>query len=139
MERIPILLADEHILVRDQVLERLNREQDFNVVGVANDSSSAVRAASETQPRIILIDPMMRDGLGFDAIRRVRAELPEVEIVVLSAYTDTAQQIELRKMGVRFILNKGIESHKLVEALHDAAIPKVNDSAISTLPAVQAH
>lgn len=121
MERIPIMIADEHLQVRTQVLERLNRESDFNVVGLANDSSSAVRTASETHPRLILIDPMMRDGLGLDAIRRLRAELPEAVIVVLSAFTDTAQKIELDKMGVRFILNKGIESYKLIQVLHDAA------------------
>ncbi len=121
MERIPILIADEHLQVRTQVLERLTREADFRIVGVANDSSSAVRTANETHPRIILIDPIMRDGLGLDAIRRMRAEMPEAVIVVLTAFTDTAQKIELEKMGVRFILNKGIESYKLVQVLHDAA------------------
>ena len=121
MERIAIVIADEHLQVRTQVLERLNREADFNIVGLANDSSSAVRTANETHPRIVLIDPMMRDGLGLDAIRRLRAELPEAAIVVLTAFTDTAQKIELDKLGVRFILNKGIESYKLVQVLHDAA------------------
>lgn len=121
MERIPILIADEHLQVRTRVLERLEREADFTIVGVASDSSSAVRTANETHPRIVLIDPMMRDGLGLDAIRRLGLERPEAVIVVLSAFTDTAQKIELEKLGVRFILNKGIESYKLVEILQYAA------------------
>lgn len=129
MERIPILIADEHLQVRTRVLERLEREADFYIVGVASDSSSAVQTASETHPRIILIDPMMRDGLGLDAIRRLRLENPEAAIVVLSAFTDTAQKIELEKLGVRFILNKGIESYKLVETLQHAAVWK-NGSAL---------
>ena len=122
MEPIRLLIADEHIQVRTRVLERLNREAVFTIVGVADDSSSAVRMAHQTQPRIVLIDPMMRDGLGLDAIRRVREENPTAAIVVLSAFTDTAQKIELEKLGVHFILNKGIESYKLVQTLQDAAV-----------------
>lgn len=121
MERIPILIADEHLQVRAQVLARLNRENDLDIVGLADNSSAAVLRANETHPRLILIDPMMSDGLGLDAIRRLRAALPNTEIVVLTAFTDTAQKIELGKMGVRFILNKGIESYKLVEVLRLAA------------------
>lgn len=121
MERIPILIADEHLQVRTQVLARLNREADLKIVGLADTSASVIRSANETQPRIILMDPVMRDGLGLDAIRRLRAELPDTEIVILTAVTDTAQKIELEKLGVRFILNKGIESYRLVELLHEAA------------------
>lgn len=121
MERIPILIADEHLQVRTQVLARLNRETDFDIVGLADTSSSAVLKANETHPRLILIDPMMSDGLGLEAIRRLRTVLPTTEVIILTAFTDTAQKIELGKMGVRFILNKGIESYKLVEVLRLAA------------------
>lgn len=120
MERIPILIADEHVQVRTQVLARLARETDFNIVALADDSTSAIRIANETHPRIVLIDPMMTDGMGLEAIRRLRQELPDTVIVVLTAFTDTAQKIELDKLGVRFILNKGIESYKLVQALQQA-------------------
>lgn len=121
MERIPILIADEHLQVRTQVLARLTRETDLQIVGLADTSASVIHCANETHPRIVLMDPMMRDGLGLDTIRRLRTELPDTEIVILTAFTDTAQKIELERLGVRFILNKGIESYKLVELLHQAA------------------
>jgi DNA-binding NarL/FixJ family response regulator len=121
MERIPIVLADDHLLVRTQVLARLNREPDLQVVGLADTSTSAISCARDAHPRVVLIDPMMSDGMGLEAIRRIRLELPQVAIVVLTAFTDTAQKIELQKMGVRYILNKGIESFKLVNLLHQAA------------------
>jgi DNA-binding NarL/FixJ family response regulator len=133
MESIPILVADEHLQVRSQIVARLTREADFNIVGVANDSSSAVRMANDTHPRIVLIDPMMRDGMGLDAIRHMRTELPDTVIVVLAAFTDTAQKIELGKLGVHYILNKGIESYKLVRVLHAAADP-ANGSHSANLP-----
>src|SRR5581483_10485125 len=115
MEHIPIVIADDHPQVRAQVLARLNREADFDVVALADNSTSAVASAIATHPKVVLIDPMMRDGMGLDAIRRLHAALPNTAIVVLSAFTDTAQKIELGKMGVRFILNKGIESNKLID------------------------
>ena len=129
MKRIPILIADEHLQVRAQISARLRREADFEIVGLADTGFAAVHAANETHPSIILIDPALRDGMGLDAIRRLRAEQPNAEIVVLTAYTDTAQKIELTNLGVRFILNKGIESKNLVEQLRKAA-----DSSSSSHP-----
>lgn len=120
MERIPIVLADDHPQVRAQILNRLQREADLNIVGVAESSRGAIACATAQHPRIMLIDPMMSDGLGLDAIRHIRTELPQIVIVVLTAFTDTAQKIELHKLGVQHILNKGIESYKLVRVLHDA-------------------
>jgi DNA-binding NarL/FixJ family response regulator len=127
MERIPILIADEHLQVRKQVLARLERELVFSVVGLADDSSSTVRLANETRPRLILIDPVMRDGLGFDALRHLRSNLPDSTIIVLTAVTDTARKIEFEKMGIRFIVEKGIESYKLVEILRAAAVRTQNN------------
>ena len=121
MERIPIVIADDHLQVRTQILARLSREADFAVVGLADNSAATVACANATRPQILLIDPMMGDGLGLDAIRQVRSNVPEAAVVVLTAFTDTAQKIELEKLGVRSILNKGIESYRLVEALHQAA------------------
>jgi DNA-binding NarL/FixJ family response regulator len=121
MERISIVIADDHLQVRTQILARLNREADFAIVGLADNSAATVACATATRPHIVLIDPMMGDGMGLDAIRQLRAQVPETTIVVLAAFTDTAQKIELGKLGVRFILNKGIESYQLVEQLHQAA------------------
>jgi NarL family two-component system response regulator LiaR len=116
-ERIPILLADEHTNVRARIYERLMREPTLDVVALAETSREAVDAALACHPAVVLIDPIMRDGLGLDAIRQIFELLPTTAIVVLSAAVDTAQLIELRKLGVKNILNKGIESQKLIQVL----------------------
>lgn len=121
MERIPIVIADDHLQVRTQILARLNREADFNIVGLADNSAATVACVTNTHPKIVLIDPMMGDGMGLDAIRQLQVQVPDATVVVLTAFTDTAQKIELGKLGVRFILNKGIESYQLVQMLHQAA------------------
>lgn len=121
MKRIPIVIADDHLQVRTQILARLSREADFSVVGLTDNSAATVACVTATHPQIVLIDPMMGDGMGLDAIRQLRTQVPDTTIVVLTAFTDTAQKIELGKLGVRFILNKGIESYQLVQQLHQAA------------------
>lgn len=121
MERIPIILVDDHSQVRAQILARLARESDFQVVGLADTSTGAVLTAKATHPKLVLIDPLLSDGQGMEAIREIRTQAPNIAIVVLSAFTDTAQKIELEGLGVRSILNKGIASHKLLDVLRAAA------------------
>ena len=117
MKRIRILIADEHLSVRAQVFARLSREPHFEIVALADTSQQALECALAARPDIILMDPMMSDGLGLAALREISTRLPKIQLVVLSAFCDTAQRIELRKIGVTHILNKGIESHQLVGLL----------------------
>ena len=119
MESIRILLADDHPGVRSRIRARLSHESGFEIVGEAENSARAIECALALRPDVVLIDPMMRDGLGIDATRQIAARLPKTAVVVLTAFADTAQTIELRKAGSRYILNKGIESCKLVEILQE--------------------
>lgn len=121
---IRILLADDHMKVRAQIRARLSHEPGFVIIGEAENSAQAVECALAARPDIVLIDPMMQDGLGLEATRQIASRLPETAVVVLTAFADTAQCIELRKAGTRQILNKGIESQRLVQALSDPGIRK---------------
>jgi NarL family two-component system response regulator LiaR len=121
MKRIRILIADDHLIVRAQVFARLTREPDFEVVALADNSLQAVESALATRPDLILYDPLMNDGMGWDALKHLRAQLPETPVVILTAFTDTAQRIELRKLGIVRILNKGIESRHLIQFLRETA------------------
>lgn len=117
--RICILLADDHRNVRTQMRRRLDHEPDFQVVAEALSSSEIVERARALKPQIVLIDPMMSDGLGLETIARLAAHVPETAVVVLTAFVDTAMRMELRKIGVREIVNKGIASTELIQILRD--------------------
>ncbi len=119
MKRIRILLADDHLPVRAQVFARLVREPDFEIVAVADNSGQAVEWALKTKPEIVVIDPVMRAGLGIQAICSIAAKLSNTAVIVLTACLDTAQRMELEKAGVRRILNKGIASCEFVEILRE--------------------
>ncbi|MDH5507022.1 MAG: response regulator transcription factor [Anaerolineae bacterium] len=118
---IKILIVDDHPKVLSQIETRLAHEGDFKVVGKAADAKQAVDCALACQPEIILIDPVMDDGMGLEAIKHIMTTLPSVVIVVLTAFVDTALQMELGKIGVQQILEKGVDSQELIDALRKVA------------------
>ena len=117
ISRIRILLADDHYLVREQLAIRLRREAHFEIVGIASSSRETLQETQATRPHILLMDPLMRDGLGFATLRQVRANFPELVIVVLTAYVDTALNMRFQEMGIQHVLTKGIASSELLAAL----------------------
>lgn len=121
MESIQILIADDHLNVRAQVRARLSREPGFQIVGEAANSAEAVACALAAKPQIVIIDPVMRDGSGIQALYRIAADLPNATIIVLTAVADTALTMELRKAGAHRIFDKGIASQELVDLIQKIA------------------
>ena len=118
--KIRIVLADDHPQVRGQLAARLKRESDFEVAGVAANSIQTLQEAKAKKPDLLLIDPMMRDGLGLATLRRVRSSLPNVIVVVLTAFVDTTLNIQLKEMGIKHILAKGVLFTQLATELRAA-------------------
>ncbi len=117
MDRVRVLIADDHANVRSQLKVRLEREQQLEIVGEAGSSSQAVECVQTREPHVLLIDPVMHDGLGMEAIRQLTERHPGLAIVVLTAAADTALTMDLRKAGVKHILNKNIATHELLQTL----------------------
>ena len=125
--KIRILLADDHHLVREQLVARLSRETDFEIAGVASSSRGTLQEMQVRQPHLLLMDPLMRDGLGLATLRQVRVSFPELVIVILTAYVDTALNMQFQELGVQHILTKGIVSSRLLAELRAAyALQKPN-------------
>jgi DNA-binding NarL/FixJ family response regulator len=120
LNKIRVLLADDHHRVREQLVARLSREADFEVAGVASSSRGTLQQTQARRPHLLLIDPLMRDGLGLATLRQVRISLPELVIVVLTAYVDTALNMQFQQMGIKQILTKGIGSSELLAELRAA-------------------
>ena len=120
LSKIRILLADDHHRVRKQLSARLSRETDFEVAGVTLTSRATLLEARATHPHILLMDPFMRDGLGLATLRQVRVSIPELVIVVLTAYVDTVLKIQFQQMGIRHVLTKGTALSHLLSELRAA-------------------
>ena len=117
---IRIFLADDHAIVREQLAVRLSSEPDFELVGVASTSYELLRKIQKVPTDVLLMDPLMRDGLGVATLRQVRANSPDLVIVVLTAYVDTMLNMQIQQMGIKQILTKGIASSELVAVVREA-------------------
>ena len=75
MERIKVLMADDHTLIRRGLMEVLGREESLEVVGEASDGDEAVEKARALRPHLVLMDLQMPRCNGVEATRRLQAEM----------------------------------------------------------------
>jgi DNA-binding NarL/FixJ family response regulator len=93
---------------------------DFELVGIASHSLEALQIAIDKQPGVLLIDPMMRDGLGLAVLAQVTARIPQTKIVILTAIIETTLDMQLRALGISHILMKGVSRPDLLAELRSA-------------------
>jgi len=104
-----VVIADDHALFRDG-LRSLLEARNVEVVGVARNGHEAVAQAREQRPDIVLMDLTMPEMGGLEATRLISAELPEVNVVVLTASEDDADLFEAIKSGAEGFLPKNLEA-----------------------------
>jgi DNA-binding NarL/FixJ family response regulator len=109
MGAMRVLLADDHALFRSGVAGLLRRQEDFEVVGEAEDGDEALERAKELMPDLILMDVYMPGTGGVEATRRIKAVLPYVKIVMLTVSDDDKDVFEAIRAGAHGYLLKKIE------------------------------
>jgi NarL family two-component system response regulator LiaR len=117
MEKITILLADDHVLVRQGTRELLDREDDMKVVGEAGNGKEAVRLASELHPHVVIMDIAMPELNGIEATRSIKEVQPDSAVLILSAYDDDQYVFAILEAGAAGYLLKDVPAHELVEAI----------------------
>jgi len=111
-----ILIADDHPGVREVFREMLEERPELRVVGEAADGLEAIAKAHELRPDVILMDVSMPVMDGVQATRRLRAELPSIQVLGLSTYARAdAQAIELA--GAAGFFSKGADAQRLIDHL----------------------
>jgi NarL family two-component system response regulator LiaR len=117
LENITILLADDHVLVRQGTRELLEREDDMKVVGEAGDGEEAVALTAELHPHVVIMDIAMPKLNGIEATRRVKEILPDSAVLILSAYDDDQYVFAVLEAGAAGYLLKDVPAHELVDAI----------------------
>lgn len=84
VEHVSIVLADDHALVRRNLLRLLDGEPEIEVVGEAADLDTAVRLVHQHEPQVLVIDLQLPGGSSIEMLRRLRAQLPGTDLVVLT-------------------------------------------------------
>ena len=121
MNTINLILADDHAVVRAGTRQLLERQPDLRVVGEAADGEEAVRLAKELKPHVVVMDVRMPKMSGVEATRRIKQEVPEVAVLVLTAHDDDEYVFALLQAGANGYLLKTAEMEELVRAIRAVA------------------
>jgi DNA-binding NarL/FixJ family response regulator len=117
MEKITILIADDHRLIRDSWKYILETDSQFTVVGTASNGNEAVELAGTLRPNVILMDVNMGELNGFEATRIIRKISPGSKIVGVSMHTMPAYAKKMFKSGAVGYVTKNSSRQELISAI----------------------
>ncbi len=121
MEKIRLLLVDDHAVLRAGLRALLNAEADMEVVGEAENGQQAVDMARALQPDVVLMDVTMPGMNGIEATRRIKAIAPEVRVLALTMHDDASYLRDILQAGGSGYVLKEAASEELLSAIRAVA------------------
>ena len=117
MGKIKVLLAEDHVIVREGTREFIQREPDMEVVGEAGDGEEAIKLATELQPDVVVMDIAMPKLNGIEATKQIKMLQPSTAVLILTAYDYDQYIFALLEAGAAGYLLKGVRVHELIDAI----------------------
>jgi len=119
MKRTTVLLAEDHMIVREGFRKMLELEDDFEIVGEAQDGRAAVALAKKFRPEVVLMDIAMPLLNGLEATRQVLKAVPATKVLMLSAHSDDAYVKNATDSGAMGFLLKQTSAHDVCRAIRE--------------------
>ena len=116
-DKIQVLLADDHAVVRKGIRQFLEEAGDVEVIAEADDGAEAIRLVEAHQPDVAVLDIRMPEMTGVEATRRIKARFPQVRVLVLTAYDDDPYVFALLQAGADGYVLKTASGDDLVRAV----------------------
>jgi two-component system, NarL family, response regulator YdfI len=120
-EKIRVVIADDHPIVRTGLRLMLGMKEGIELIGEAADGVAAIHLVSSLQPDVVLMDLRMPAMDGWEAIERIRAEWPHIAIIVLTTYDEDELMLRSLQAGVRGYLLKESSLETVLQAIESAA------------------
>lgn len=137
--KIRILLADDHHIVRAGVRQLLEGAKDLQIIAEAGDGEEAQALIQKHKPDVAVLDIQMPKASGIEVTRWVRAHLPEVGVLILTAYDDDPYVMAVLQAGANGYVLKTAQADDLIQAVRDvhegksALDPAITRKLMSTL------
>src|SRR6185369_8972116 len=129
---VKILIVDDHAGVRKVFRDMLRERRGLRVVGEAVNGHDAIARAHELKPDVILMDVLMPEMDGIEATRRIRAELPFIQILAVSTHPPEERVHAIERAGAAAFFTKGIDTQRLLDHLMRLRAVSAGDSARPT-------
>jgi NarL family two-component system response regulator LiaR len=117
MNKIRIMLAEDHVVVRESIRQFLEREDDLEVVGEAGNGDEAIQLADQLKPDIIVMDVAMPNVNGVEATRKIKMLRPATAVLALTAYDYDQYIFALLEVGAAGYLLKDVSGQELIDAI----------------------
>lgn len=117
MDKIRVLIADDHEMVREGLRKLLNYDPRIEVICEVGDGQGAINVARKEKPDIILMDVNMPGTDGIVATRIIKREMPSTKVIAITIYEDE-EVVEMVKAGVSAYVLKDVAGSELVETIH---------------------
>ena len=137
--RIRVLLADDHRVVREGIRQLLEGAKDIEVIAQAGDGEQAQSLIQQHKPDVAVLDIQMPKASGIEVTRWLRAHLPEVGVLILTAYDDDPYVMAVLQAGANGYVLKTAKPEDLIQAVRDvhegksALDPSVTKKLMSSL------
>ncbi len=118
---IRVVLADDHVFVRDGIKSLLENEANIEVVGEAIDGVDALEVVAETKPDLLIADIRMPNMTGIELVEKLRSENNSVKIIMLSMHESEEYVLKSIKAGADGYLLKGSSKEEFLKALHSVS------------------
>ncbi|HEX6386439.1 MAG TPA: response regulator transcription factor [Anaerolineae bacterium] len=116
-EKIRILIADDHPVVRDGLVAILSTQDDFEIVGEAGNGRTTVALAAERKPDVVLLDLEMPEMDGVETLHQLRQATPDVRVIVFTAFDTDERILTAVQAGAQGYLLKGAPRQELFNAI----------------------
>ncbi len=117
MEKIRIVIADDHAVVREGTRTFLEKEPDMTVVGEAGDGEEAVKLIQKYKPDVAILDIAMPKLSGIEVTRRIKEDQPSIAVLILTAYDNDEYVFALLEAGAAGYLLKDVPRGEIVDAV----------------------
>jgi len=116
-DTIRVLLAEDHVVVREGTRELVDRERDMEVVGEAGDGAEAIELTGELRPDVVIMDISMPKVNGIEATKRIKELHPTTAVLILTAYDNEQYIFALLEAGAAGYLLKNVRRDELIDAI----------------------